>query len=94
MKNFLFMIIFFTIGYLSGNSSCYAQNNVQGAMQYLNQFGQSVGSVMPIGSSQVILNQYGQPVGFIIPSVPMPAPLPMPTALPTLPLMPVLGAIK
>jgi len=94
MKNFLFMIIFFTIGYLSGNSSCYAQNNVQGAMQYLNQFGQSVGSVMPIGNSQVVLNQYGQPVGFIIPSVPMPAPLPMPTALPTLPLMPVLGAIK
>jgi len=94
MKNFLFMIIFFTIGYLSGNSSCYAQNNVQGAMQYLNQFGQPVGSVMPIGNSQVVLNQYGQPVGFIIFSVPMPAPLPMPTALPTLPLMPVLGAIK
>ena len=70
MKNFLFMIIFFTIGYLSGNSSCYAQNNVQGAMQYLNQFGQPVGSVMSIGNSQVVLNQYGQPVGFIIPSVP------------------------
>jgi len=94
MKNFLFMVIFFTIGYLSGNSNCYAQNNVQGAMQYLNQFGQPVGSVMPIGSSQVILNQYGQPVGFIIPSVPAPAPLPMPAALPALPLMPVLGVIK
>ena len=87
-------IIVFIIGYLFGHSNCYAQNNVQGAMQYLNQFGQSVGSVMPIGSSQVILNQYGQPVGFIIPSVPAPASLPLPPVLPTLPLMPVLGATK
>jgi hypothetical protein len=94
MKNFLFMVIFFTIGYISGSSSCYAQNNVQGALQYLNQFGQSVGSVMPIGSSQVVLNQYGQPVGFIIPSAPAPASLPLPSVLPTLPMMPVLGAIK
>jgi len=87
-------IIVFIIGYLFGHSNCYAQNNVQGAMQYLNQFGQPVGSVMLIGSSQVVLNQYGQPVGFIIPSVPAPAPLPMPAALPALPLMPVLGVIK
>jgi len=87
-------IIVFILGYLFGSSSCYAQNNVQGAMQYLNQFGQPMGSVIPIGNSQVVLNQYGQPVGFIIPNVPMPAPLPMPTALPTLPLMPVLGVAK
>jgi len=90
-------IIVFIIGYLFGHSNCYAQNNVQGAMQYLNQFGQSVGSVMPIGSSQVILNQYGQPVGFVVPSALAPASLPtppLPPMLPTLPLMPVLGVTK
>ena len=87
-------IVVFIIGYLLGSNSCYAQNNVQGAMQYLNQFGQPVGSVMPLGSSQVVLNQYGQPVGFIIPNVPAIAPLPLPPVLPTLPMMPVLGAIK
>jgi len=88
MKNFLFMVIFFTIGYLSGNSNCYAQNNVQGALQYLNQFGQPVGSVMPIGSSQVVLNQYGQPIAFIIPALPVPA------SLPPLPNLPILGVFK
>jgi hypothetical protein len=91
MKNFLFMVIFFIIGYLFGSSSCYAQNNVQGALQYLNQFGQPVGSVMPIGNSQVVLNQYGQPIAFIILSVPMPASLPL---TPMLPALPILGVVK
>jgi len=88
MKNFLFMVIFFIIGYLFGSSSCYAQNNVQGALQYLNQFGQPVGSVMPIGSSQVVLNQYGQPIAFIILALPVPA------SLPPLPNLPILGVFK
>ena len=87
-------IFVFVLGYLFGSSSCYAQNNVQGAMTYLNQYGQPVATVMPLGSSQVVLNQYGQVIGFGIPVPPAPASLPLPAALPTLPMMPILGAIK
>jgi hypothetical protein len=94
MKNFLWMLVFFTLGYLSGSSSCYAQNNLQGAMTYLNQYGQPVATVIPIGSSQAILNQYGQVVGF---GIPVPPPLPTPVPLPqpqALPVFPTLGVAK
>jgi hypothetical protein len=91
MIKYLFV---FAFGYLAGSVNCHAQTNVQGAMTYLNQYGQPVTTVMPLGSSQVVLNQYGQVIGFGIPVPPAPASLPLPAALPTLPMMPILGAIK
>ena len=91
MIKYLFV---FAFGYLAGSVNCHAQTNVQGAMTYLNQYGQPVATVMPLGSSQVVLNQYGQVIGFGIPVPPAPASLPLPVALPTLQLMPILGVAK
>ena len=88
MIKYLFV---FAFGYLAGSVNCHAQTNVQAAMQYLNQYGQPAGSVMPIGASQVVLNQYGQPVGFIVMPPPAPASLPLPPVLPVLPILPTLG---
>ena len=88
MIKYLFV---FAFGYLAGSVNCHAQTNVQAAMQYLNQYGQPAGSVMPIGASQVVLNQYGQVIGFGIPVPPAPASLLLPPMLPVLPILPTLG---
>lgn len=77
-------VLIFLLGMLIGAKYCHAQNNVQGAIQYLNQYGQPVGTAVTNGNQTIYSNQWGQVIGYADqnPGMMTTAPAPLPGVIP------------
>ena len=90
MMKYLFVFI---LGYGFGSASCHAQNNVQGAIQYLNQYGQPVGTAVTNGNQTIYSNQWGQVIGYanqnpgMVVTAPLPGVIPVQNIFQPLPML-------